>query len=77
MIKGVLGAVSQNGQVKCQDGYYCAGFCQAIIKMLGLFLFALGYLSVECLFWGFLFRAFLLAQRDKFAGPLASWCLSV
>lgn len=69
--KGGMGAVSENGQVKCQDGCYCAGFCQSIIKILGLFLFALGCLSVECLFLGYLFGVFLLAQRDKFAGPLA------
>lgn len=64
-------AVSQNGQVKCQDGYYCAGFCQSIIKMLGLFIFALGYLSVECLFLSYLFGVFFTCTKDKFASPLA------
>lgn len=67
--KGGMGAVSQNGQVKCQGGYDCAGFCQSIIKMLGLFLFALGYLSIECLFLCCL--GFFYLHRDKFAGPLA------
>lgn len=69
--KGGMGAVSQNGQVKCHGGCYCAGIGQSVIKILGLFLFALGYLSVECLFLCYLFGVFLLAQRDKFAGPLA------
>lgn len=58
--------------------FYSAGFGQSIIEMLGLLLFSLGYLSVECLFVLVLcFFFFLLAQRDKFAGPLASYCFVV
>lgn len=45
--------------------------------MLGLFLFALGCLSVECLFLGYLLEVFLLAQRTSLLAhwlPSASLC---
>lgn len=53
--------------------FYSAGFGQSIIEMLGLLLFSLGYLSVECLF--VLVLCFFFFYLHKETNLLAHWLL--